>query len=136
MTSTTEIDELPIVWAGLLERPFACGERVRRALRGQFGSKAGDQRFAVSSQIREDARLAHAERRAPAASDFPDAGNLWPEQLAVYRAAADSRRSSTTPSARRTTRSRGTRSCTRASASSMGSSATSSAIAGSPNSVQ
>jgi hypothetical protein len=88
VTSTTEIDELPVVWAGLLEQPFACGERVRRALRGQFGSKAGDQRFAVSSQIREDARLAHAELRAPAPGDFPDAGNLGPEQLAVYRAAA------------------------------------------------
>lgn len=76
------------MWTGLLDRPGRCGERVHHMLRERRGSHMGDQRWAVANRIREDARLAHAELRAPTLADFPETSELHPEQLAVFRAAA------------------------------------------------
>lgn len=83
------MDAPPEVWASLLDAPPDCGERARRILRGARGQAyLNDLRFAVIGRVREDARLAHAELRAPQPADFPTADGLEPEQAAVYRAAA------------------------------------------------
>ncbi len=82
-------DELPAVWLGLLERPPPCPELVRRTLDGARGADRAPQvRYAVGNRLREAARTAHAEMRAPTAADFPDPTDLEPEQRLVHRAGA------------------------------------------------
>jgi hypothetical protein len=85
-------DELPRVTVSMLRRAEdMCRRRLSREHTGRKNkaNPASDARFAVSSRIEADARLAHAEDGPPRAEAFVDPSDLEPEQRRFYRAAAN-----------------------------------------------
>jgi hypothetical protein len=86
---TVEEDELERVTLGHLRAAETmCRRRLAREHAGLRGRWSPSPRYAVGNRIVEDARVAHAELRAPRAQDFPTPTDLFPEQQLVYRAAA------------------------------------------------
>jgi hypothetical protein len=84
-----EEDELERVTLGHLRAAETmCRRRLAREHAGLRGRWSPSPRYAVGNRIVEDARVAHAELRAPGARDFPTPTDLFPEQQLVYRAAA------------------------------------------------
>jgi hypothetical protein len=82
-------DELGKVTLAHLRRAEAmCRRRLAREHLGLRGMRSPPARFAVANRLTEDARVAHAELRAPRASDFPSPHDLLAEQQHLYRAAA------------------------------------------------
>jgi hypothetical protein len=82
-------DELGRVTLAHLRRAEAmCRRKLAREHADVRGHRKPPARFAVSNRLVEDARVAHAELRAPRATDFPSPTDLIPEQQLVYRAAA------------------------------------------------
>ncbi|HEY5015013.1 MAG TPA: hypothetical protein VIK61_20170 [Acidimicrobiia bacterium] len=82
-------DELARVTLAHLRRAEAmCRRRLAREHAGLHGNWSPPARFAVANRLVEDARVAHAELRAPLATDFPSPSDLVPEQQLLYRAAA------------------------------------------------
>jgi hypothetical protein len=82
-------DELGRVTLAHLRRAEAmCRRRLAREHAGLHGNWNPPARFAVANRLVEDARVAHAELRAPRATDFPTPNDLIPEQQLLYRAAA------------------------------------------------
>jgi hypothetical protein len=85
-------DELPRVTRRHLRLgDDACGRRLAAELfraRDHHHNRAANVRFEVSQRVEADARLAHAEMRAPRPGDFPAARDLLPEQQRVHAAAA------------------------------------------------
>jgi hypothetical protein len=85
-----DLDELPRVTPALLRRADTmCRRRLAREHAGgkQYANRSGDARFAVSSRLVGDARLAHAEPGPPRVEAFVDPSELEPEQRQLYRAA-------------------------------------------------
>jgi hypothetical protein len=82
------VEELVTLGAYTLAQEPRCGERARRVLEGSRGSATASVRWRLGQRVREDAVLAHAERRAPHPRDFPTPTDLTAEERAVYRAAA------------------------------------------------
>ena len=83
-------DELPRVTPAMLRRADdMCRRRLAREHAGgkKYANKGADARFAVSTRLTEDARLAHVEAGPPRAEAFVDPGELEPEQIHLYRAA-------------------------------------------------
>jgi hypothetical protein len=80
--------QLPLVWRTLLARPHQCPERLRRTLDDARGDPMPTHRWTPAARVREAARLAHADMRAPRATDFPPAADLPAEQQRVYEAGA------------------------------------------------
>jgi hypothetical protein len=86
---SAEADELPrVTLAHLRGAETMCRRRLAREHAGLRGRWNPSPRYAVGNRIVEDARVAHAELRAPRAQDFPSPSDLFPEQQLVYRAAA------------------------------------------------
>jgi hypothetical protein len=86
---TAADDELPRVTLAHLRRADAmCRRRLAREHAGLRGSWSPSPRFAVQNRLVEDARVAHAELRAPRITDFPSPSDLVREQQQVYEAAA------------------------------------------------
>ena len=86
---TAPDDELPRVTLAHLRRADAmCRRRLAREHAGLRGRWSPSPRFAVQNRLVEDARVAHAELRAPQLSDFPSPSDLVREQQKVYDAAA------------------------------------------------
>jgi hypothetical protein len=82
-------DELGRVTLSHLRRAEAtCRRRLAREHLGLRGNWNPPARFAVANRLVEDARVAHAELRAPQLTDFPSPHDLVPEQQRLYRAAA------------------------------------------------
>jgi hypothetical protein len=82
-------DELGRVTLAHLRRAEAmCRRRLAREHAGLRGRWNPSPRFAVANRLVEDARVAHAELRAPRAADFPPPVDLFAEQQRVYAAAA------------------------------------------------
>jgi hypothetical protein len=86
---TVEEDELERVTLGHLRAAETmCRRKLAREHAGLRGRWNPSPRYAVGNRIVEDARVAHAELRAPRTQDFPTPSDLFPEQQLVYRAAA------------------------------------------------
>jgi hypothetical protein len=82
-------DELGRVTLAHLRRAGAmCRRRLAREHAGLHGNWSPPVRFAVANRLVEDARVAHAELRAPRLTDFPSPSELFVEQQILYRAAA------------------------------------------------
>ena len=85
-----ETDELPRVTVSMLRRADdMCRRRLSREHTGQKrrANPSSDARFAVSSRVEGDARLAQAEEGPPRAEAFVVPTDLEPEQQRMYRAA-------------------------------------------------
>jgi hypothetical protein len=82
-------DELARVTLKHLRRAEAmCRRRLAREHAGLKGNWSPPAQFAVANRLVEDARVAHAELRAPGRSDFPTPTELFAEQQLLYDAAA------------------------------------------------
>jgi hypothetical protein len=82
------VEDLPALSAYTLSQEPRCGLRAQRLLSGARGAKMASTRYRLGQRVQEDAALAHSERRAPHARDFPTPADLTAEERAVYRAAA------------------------------------------------
>jgi hypothetical protein len=78
-----------VTLAHLRRAEAMCRRRLAREHAGLHGSWSPPARFTVANRLVEDARVAHAELRAPGPPDFPSPRDLVPEQQLLYRAAAD-----------------------------------------------
>lgn len=66
----------------------ACPRRLHLDHSGQRGNRLANRRYRVLGQIAGDAALAHTELCTPTLRHFPGATDLFPEERAVYDAAA------------------------------------------------
>src|SRR5262245_54845530 len=85
-----EPEEMPRVTVSMLRRAEQmCRRRLQRehTSRKSRANPASDARFAVSSRIAGDARLAQSETGAPRPEAFVDPTELEPEQRQLYAAA-------------------------------------------------
>lgn len=88
MDETVDDDGGRVTLAHLRRAESMCRRRLAREHAGLRGRWNPSPRFAVKNRLVEDARVAHADLRAPGATDFPSPSDLLPEQQLVYRAAA------------------------------------------------
>jgi len=72
----------------MLRAEPSCPRRLALQLRERKGTPTGSGRYRVSNRIQADVRLAHSTMRTPEPGDFPDPTDLFPEERALYRAAA------------------------------------------------
>ncbi len=83
------MEELAVVSPWDLRDDPGCAERLRRRLAGDQGRFVANPRFQIMTRLRGDISLAHSELRRPTPKDFPDPEDLFEEERAVYRAAAN-----------------------------------------------